>query len=39
MNCNNRQKYNRADMDNNYVLIVITAYLFYQNNTSQPPCQ
>ena len=35
----NRQKSNRAAMDNNYMLTVLTACLSQHDHTSQPPCQ
>ena len=36
----NRQKFNRAAMDNNYMLTVLTACLSqHDDETSQPACQ
>ena len=35
----NRQKSNRAAMDNNYMLTVLTACLSQQDDTSQPACE
>ena len=35
----NRQKSNRAAMDNNYMLTVLTACLSQHDDTSQPACQ
>ncbi|CDN13172.1 Transposase, IS4 [Richelia intracellularis] len=39
MKRSNRQKSNRAAMDNNYMLTVLTAYLSQHDDTSQPACQ
>ena len=39
LKCSNRQKSNRAAMDNNYMLTVLTACLSQHDDTSQPACQ
>ncbi|MBV6622639.1 MAG: ISAs1 family transposase [Rivularia sp. (in: Bacteria)] len=35
----NRQKSNRAAMDNNYMLTILTACLYHHNHVSKPICQ
>jgi predicted transposase YbfD/YdcC len=35
----NRQKSNRAAMDNNYMLTILAACLFPHDDASQPACQ
>lgn len=35
----NRQKSNRAAMDNNYMLTILTACLYHHNDVSKPICQ
>ncbi|CDN15859.1 MAG: hypothetical protein HRU34_17935 [Richelia sp.] len=39
MKRSNRQKSNRAAMDNNYMLTVLTTCLSQHDDTSQPACQ
>ncbi|CDN16757.1 Transposase, IS4 [Richelia intracellularis] len=39
MKGSNRQKSNRAPMDNNYMLTVLTACFCQNDDSSQPVCQ